>query len=415
MKEATASVFASLADSQKLRLQAAQKIHDETQQELFVHHLLREAIAPKSVSLLPETTAWAMDLYKGLSLSDVQFVISGPRQSGKTSLLYELASVLFRKLQVSNESSQWLFFPVNFEIAGFHCRSPELLLRFFISVAFQSLEYSSLKLLPYLSALQKWFTLSSFGAALVPPQELTNTPLIKIGNLQTLSKSLSSSLSANKDNSLTDFVREIANFPHNFATALGLRGVIFVLDAFEYSNQEFDPSDTGFSASLHAVRFSDILSLALNQSPYLISLKDEAKFLQCFAGSSAALLTTEELIPTPKEPEIIVRNPSLTVRIEDCRGCPGFIIAYRKLLTKVRALTEKASYVSPYSSVSTTADQSRQKLVKQELVRFVGLLVDAGVDGYPRGVINDLNESLETTVRAGTAGQESPAATESFE
>jgi hypothetical protein len=188
-------------------------------------------------------------------------------------------------------------------------------------------------------------------------------------------------------------------FPHNFAVAVGLQGVVFVFDGFEFSDVEYEPSASAFPSSLHRVRLSDMLSIAMNQSPYLVSLKEEAKFLQCFAGTSPAMLTTDGLITNGQEPGITVRNPSITLKFADCQGCPGFVLAYRNLVQKVKAMEANAAYQSQYASVNTSPDISRQRLVKRELVHFIGLLAQAGVDGFPKSLINELNASNDTIVK----------------
>jgi hypothetical protein len=386
MKAATASVYASLTPSQKARLPGVQQFHDECQQSLFTHHLLREGIAPHTTPTLPDAVNFSMDLLRGLALADIQFVITGARQSGKSTLLHDLSTVVCRKLQVSSEASQWLFFPINFEIWTTHLTNPNRLLRLFLSTSFQALTYSSLNLLPYLDSLQRWFTLVAFGAALTPPQELTNCPFLRISELTTLAKSLNSQ------------PKTIAEFPNVFAQTLGLRGAIFIIDGFD----------------LATVELTDALSLALNESPYVIAVKSEQQFLRCFAGNSAAMITTDGIIKEVREPVIIVRNPALTVKVEDCGGCPGFVVAFRRLVERVKAYLENAAYASQYSSVNTAADLSRAKLVKQELVHFVTLLVEAGVEGYGREIINELMESNEMVVKLGPLPEEPKKAERKF-
>jgi hypothetical protein len=405
MRESTAAVYAGLTDSQKVRLETAnqgvQKIHDDTQHFLFIHHLLRQLIGPRSIELLPETTAWAMNLLKGLSLEDIRLVISGPRQSGKTTLLYELASVLARKLQVSDEASQWLLFPLNFEICSPQLNGHERLLRLFVSVAFQSLEYSCLKLLPYLDLFRKWFVLSAFGAAMPWPKELEGCPFLDAKVLAALTHSLSQALTANGDDSLSEFIGEVCAFPHKFAVAVGLKGALFVLDGFEYTRIEFEPAEDCFDNSLRPVCLSDVLSLALNESPYIVSLKNEREFLECFAASDAALLATEGIVHEAKEPVILVRNPPFQIRVEDCAGCPGYLVMFRALVKKIKAATDNAAYPSNYSDISTACDMSRQKVIRLELVHFATLLNGAGNEAFSQDLINDLSATTNLQFAVG--------------
>jgi hypothetical protein len=109
-----------------------------------------------------------------------------------------------------------------------------------------------------------------------------------------------------------------------------------------------------------------------------------------------------------------VRNPAINLRLADCQGCPGFVLAYRNLVEKVRAIGANAAYQSQYSTVNTSPDMSRMRLVKKELVHLLGLLVDAGVEGLSKAMINDLNASNEIVVKLGPEKQEEKAPERKF-
>lgn len=400
MKEATASVYASLDKAGKKRLGTLQQLHDDVQGELLVQHLLRQSIAPKVVTDLSDITSLLIDKLKLLSMQEVKFAIAGPKQSGKTTVLYALASLLARKLQVSDEASQYLFFPVNFEVEVLELQDCSRLLRLFVATMFQALEYSSLKVLPYLEALRRWFSLSVFGSFVQVPQDVVKSGMFDAEKLNELAKSINGALAQDSDHSLEEFVAKVCAMPGLFAEACGLKGVIFVLDSFEFCDITLCPQPEAFSRSLKTVNLAQCMCKVLAKSPYLVSMQNEQYFLSAFTCNDCEIIDMCGLIQDPVcDGYIATRQPTMRLKITDCMGAPGYIGAFKKLMARIHAMEENAAFKTTYSMTRTAADLSRKKLIQQELIRLAGCLLVAGNEGISKHLLNELAESEQFLIR----------------
>jgi hypothetical protein len=408
VRESAAAVFAALDPIQQRRLAAIQPVHDSCQQQLLEQHLLRLAICPQSSEVLDGAVGFAHGAFHHYAVSEIKFVIGGLKQSGKTTLLYLLASVLCRKLQLSDEASSVLFFPFNWELSSLEIEEPARLLRLFIQNAFDALEYSSLRLLPFLGPLRKWFWAIIFGASISAPQELAGCPDISVAAVQKLAKDLRDAQDRDGDDSLGEFVREVCAFPRRFAKAVGLHGVVFIFDGFESTNLLFRPHEGFFARSLRDVRLCDVLSAELEKAPYLVSMRDEVLFFESFLCTDAQYIGTEGLVQDGDGDEVWVRDPNpdedpaLRLAEADCLGHPGYVAAFRKIVSRVRAIEENAP-PSPWAVIRTAGDVSRYKTVKYELLNLVALLIDAGVKGLETGHLEKIRNAPGLALKVVTA------------
>lgn len=399
MKLATASVYASLDKQQRKKINVVQAIHDDVQDGLFMQHLFRQQMIPMIPVVDDNLRDLAVEVFRGIKIEEVKFVVGGPRQSGKSTMLYTLATVLLKKIRMSSELEKYLVFPVNFESVTLQISSPATLMRLFVNIAFDALEYCLLKVVPYLEALRKWFTLSVFGTLLVPPA-VNELDYLDMTALIGLIKSLNSALNENKEHSLEQFVERMCRFPRDFAQAFGMKDVLFVIDGFEYANLPYIPGTDLFPRSLKTVYLSDYLCLEMSKSPYLVSMQDEEEFMEAFSCDDAALLDTEGMITEPYADGFLVfREPSLKLKVTDCLGCPGYIARFQKLWNLVVASYDNAAYPSPWSFVRTMPDVSRQKVIKQEAIRLVTLLFTGGNENFSKELLNEMIESDNMTVR----------------
>jgi hypothetical protein len=421
MKESTASVFAALDRPQQLKIPQMLSVHDDCQQQMLSSHLLRLSICPHGAEVLPESTQFAQMALHHLATGDIKLVIGGPRQSGKTTLLYQLSSVLCRKLQLSNEVSTFLFFPFNFELVSFALGDCLQLLRLFIANAFEAVEYSSLKLLPYLEPLRKWFVVCVFGSSIAPPQEVATCGFFNVSDLTRLAHSLKLAIKDDGDHSLRQFIELLCAFPNAFARAVGLRGAIYIIDGFEFSQVVITPSETLFRRSLEEVCLSDVLSAELNKSIFIVSMKEEQKFFESFACADAAFIGTQGLIKVPdaQDDELIVHdplvpineNPGLRLRLSQCLGCPGFVAVFKRIAAKAKAIRDNAAIPSPWAIVRSSTDVSRSKIARFELLHLLQLLAEAEAPAVSAAVVGRVQESKSLTVKLFT-GEERVAQAE---
>jgi hypothetical protein len=413
LKESAAAVFAALDPNQQAALEGVRKQHDECQIQMLLTQMLKIDVAPSGADILPGTLDYARGVFQRIGISDVQFVIGGPRQSGKTTLLYLFASVLCRRLQVSAEASQYLLFPLNCELHTLDWTDPQRLLRLILRTTFEAVEYSSLKILPYLDEIRRWFMLSVFGSSIPIPDALESVPGINANALATLARETRARFQEDRDaksqekDSLELFVEAVFAFPGNFARAVGLKDVIFIIDAFEYTDTVIEPAPGKFSRSLRPVRINEVLSKQLAGSPFLVSMKNEQDFFESFAVPDASFISTEGLIPLEQDDEIQVRDvstlsadpPGLRIRASDCAGYPGYVARFTRLMDLIEAHREKAAIPSPFAPVRTAVDISRLKIIRHELLILAGLLIESGTGTIQEGAKKAIGEPQNITVK----------------
>jgi hypothetical protein len=391
LKESAASVYAALDASQQAALEPVLRIHNDCQSQMFLAHLLRVGIAPSTADYLPGTVGYAEDAFQRVPLSELQFVIGGPRQSGKTTLLYLMSSVLCRRLQVSDDFSQYLLFPLNCELSALDFTDPQRLLRLFLRTTFEAIEYSSLRVLPYLDELRKWFTVSVFGSSIPPPRELRGWKGVDVEGLAALARDTKGRLQEDRDaksqedDSLHLFLKAVAAFPGDFARAVGLKGAIFIIDAFDHSSVVIEPGPGVFPRSLRAVCLSDVLSAELLRCPFIVSMKSEQLFFECFGVADAVLIGTDSIVPIAQNDEIEVRDAGIRIRVSDCGGHPGFVARFYHIAELAEAHRYRAAIPSPYAAVRAVSDISRLKTIAYELSTLLGLLEETGAEGIDPG------------------------------
>lgn len=409
LRVATSSVFEQLGENQRIRLPnwySVQTIHDDTQFSLFQRSLINQKICPSSNEVLPELDSWVLDSLKNISLNELKLVLAGPRQSGKTTLLYSLATLLLRKLQVSDSANSYLLFPLNFEFQTLELNDHNQLLRLFIKIAFDSLEYSCLPLVPYLQQLRKWFIMTVYGSPIQFPTPITGIhsadstpeqiyPRVNAASIKSLAKSIGDAIKGTGRDGLEKFLQAVVELPYNLAKAVGLNGVIYILDSFEYSDYYYTPCENCFPESLKPISLSRFICNELNKKDvfYLVSFQEEEHFMECFSSNDAALIDTVGLLrDVTYSAEIIVRKPPLRIGFEDCLGCPGYINKFDKLCNLVRAMNINSSTTSQYAPMKTSSDMSRAKVVKQEMIRFCQLLHKGGSEIVTEDVLNSMFE-----------------------
>ena len=392
MRMSISSIYEQLSENQRQCLPESHQLkvlHDGTQYSLFLRHLVEQQICSTTNDPLIKTEldTWVIDMLKGISLSDIKFVLTGPRQCGKTTLLYSLSKLLMKKIQVSDQANTYLFFPFNFKLVTWE--SNFNILRLFISAIFDSLEYSCLALLPYIKQLRQWFTMTVFGSNIQLPKQVSSLPPppqsemkshVDVDRLTKLANSLNKCMKSTEKEGLDNFLKSICMLPNQIAQAVGLNGVIYFLDSFEFSSYNFTPNADFFPNSLRPVSFSKYLCQELDQPDilYIVSPQDEEQFLQCFTCNDGALIDLEGILKDFKIPtEIKVTLPQLHITIDHCNGYPGYIYKFYNLCNLISAMNQNTTSAL-YSVIKNSSAVSRHNTVKRELLRFCQLLLYSG-------------------------------------
>jgi hypothetical protein len=174
------SVYSALDLEQKAHLPnsaALQKLSGDTQQFFIQDLLLSQFIGPSTVirttSIGTATFAWAVDRLKNPRIPQCRFVVTGPDQSGRSTLLWILATVFFQKLQLASESTNYLIVPFNFLFHQAYLDDYERLYEVVISTTLTALRGTRLDTIPVADLLRHWFlsllTISTFPQLILPP------------------------------------------------------------------------------------------------------------------------------------------------------------------------------------------------------------------------------------------------------
>jgi hypothetical protein len=120
LRDAVLSLYSGLNDGHKSQLPIAstlQKLLTDTQIFCIEDELRSQMIGPSipvlNTPLGDETTQWVFDKITGLRAEDCRFVITGPRESGKSTHLSIFTSIFYQKVQLSNASRRYLVVPFN--------------------------------------------------------------------------------------------------------------------------------------------------------------------------------------------------------------------------------------------------------------------------------------------------------------
>ena len=401
LRDSTASVYASLGENQKRRLpnrEYLQALHDESQQSKFIIHLFERSICPSSRSSLvnDQVNRYAIDILKGLETNELKFVIGGPRQSGKTSFLYTFITQINKKLQLSEDASKFLFFPINFEFISHELNHPKNLFRIFVNTAIEGAHYSDYRLIPYIQPLKQYFHTVINSNVPQFPANLKNAQFIDIEEIKRIGQKFVAALHANDVKSLTEFISELVKFPNEIALALGFDGPFYVFDSFEYCDRLIHPNQYCFPASTKPISLAEPLSAQLNGAHYVVSYQEEQRFMECFACNDAALIDIQGAVRNINElnlPNISIFQPKLHFTPQDCHGCPGYLVHYSKLVESIRRHGYNATRQCPYAPIQSVGDNSRMYWIKQDLKRLCKDLLNFSNPQITAKLLNTLDDT----------------------
>lgn len=403
-RDASSSMYASLTTGQRKQLtgpEELEKLHNDTQEYYLMNQLLKCSICPTtSMTVVTDLlNTYCMDLFKGMELDDMKFAVAGPRQSGKSSLVYTMTTRLMRKLQLCDEYSQYLFMTLNFEQETLYLTDVMKLLLLFVNRTFECAYFSNLVLVPAIRPLQQWFISQIMGTNPQLPTVCDQVNVIDTNKIFDIIHKIKQTLKSDETNGLETFIQLVCDIPELLGSALGFKKVIFIIDSFEYSYVQIFPSENYFSYSKGYVTLADALCNALNKNLYITSMQNEELFMECFTCPDAMLLDTDKLLESYQNSSVIdIHNPSLRLTIKDCSGCPGYIVQFLKLVERIDKANNNVAIKTKHSLLQTHADISRLKIIRLELVRFCHLIESAGHTKITKDLLNQLNNEDEELI-----------------
>ena len=405
LRDSLLALYASLTPEHKAQLNcntALQKLMLDTKQYIVEDSLLSQFIGPTSVisndELGKQTTNWMMDKLKGLKPEECRFVINGPSQSGKSTLLSIAASLFYQKLQLSNETANYLIIPINWLLHQIFLDDIQKIYQLMISTTLTALRGEHMELIPIMGFLQQWFlslvTIPAFPP--LPPSVVHFEPFPKdvvIGIGRRIHDTW------NNKQKLGEFLFETMNFPVSMAHAFGFKNPVFVFDHFDSCGYVIEPTDR-FAESEEPVNISELLCRVIDSCPFFVASQDDSEFSALFKIGEYRQLSTERMISEKGEHEILITNPNITLSMDMCRGCPAYCAMYKNLCDMIKDANERAAVKSQFSRLRSVVDITRNEMVKQELLRVCLLFAAADTENmFDEEKMNKLSSMPELSVK----------------
>lgn len=397
MRDSSASMFASLTTGQRSKLTNAEELevlHNDTQQYYLINALTKCSICPgESLSDVNDLiNQYCINLYKGMDPEDIKFVVVGPHQSGKSSLVYLMTTILNRKFQVCDEFNQNLFFTINFEQETLYMNECTKLLHLFVNRTFECAYFSNMALVPCIAPLQQWFISQITGTNPLYPSVCDLIPCIDSKMIFDIVKLIKNAQKSNEVDALAKFVQLACDVPALIGEALGFKKVVYVIDSFEYSNVKMY-QQSGQFLSKGNVFLASHLCNSLDLNYYIVSMENEQLFMECFTCNDALLIDADKIAESYGCPaRIEIPNLSFCLTIKDCSGCPGYIIQFLKLVNLIQQYTDNSAVKSRLSLVQATPDHSRLKIIRLQLSRLCLLIENAGHSRITKELLNKIND-----------------------
>ena len=405
LRDSMLALFATLSEGHKSLLPCTPsltKLTSDTQMFSVEDSMLSQFIGPSSVisgtPLGNQATQWMMDKLKGKRIEECRFVVTGPPQSGKSTLLSIAVQLFYQKLQLTNESLNYLVVPVNWQLHQIYIDDYQKLYSLMLSVSLNAVKASRMKYIPIMSALHHWFislvTVPAFSP--IPPAILHFTGF-PVDAVVAIGKDIHKAW--NNRDGLKPFMTEVVQFPSKIAQAFEFKSAVLVFDNFDASGFVIEPNDH-FPESITSVNLSDLLSEACSACPFFVSSQDDGEFFRLFHVEKYTQLSTERMITQKSDHQLVVLQSTIAVTMEMCRGCPGYCALFERVCKLATEAMERAAVKSQFSRLKSVVDLSRNEILKQEFVKLCLLLAAADTDNnFDEEKMNELMSLPDFSVR----------------
>ena len=405
LRDSMLALFDSLTPEHKSQLPCAAsltKLLADTQQFSVEDAMMSQFIGPSSfISETPlgqQTTQWMIKKLKGMKAEDCRFVVTGPSQSGKSTLLSIAVSLFYQKLQLTDEATNYLIVPINWFLHQIYIEDFQKLYGLMVSTVLNAIRASHMRFVPIMGALHQWFISLVHIPAFppIPPSVLHFTPF-PVNVVVEIGKNIHDAW--NRKDGLKRFMNEIVNFPSKMASAFNFKSAVLVFDHFDASGFIIEPGDR-FPESRESVNLGGLLSDACSEGPFFVASQDDGEFFKLFNVDKYTHISTERLITDKGEKELVVTQSQITVNMDMCRGCPAYCAMFIRVCKLASEAMERAAVKSQFSRLKSVVDISRNEMLKQEFIRLCLLLAAADTDNnFNEEKLNELLSLPDFTVK----------------
>ena len=350
-----------------------------TQTHLFIEQLVAQGIcAPFSESPVDkQLQEWALKLLDEITVEKVQFSLGGPRYSGKTMALGCLAELFYRKLLASDESDDWLMFPLNLALYTLYMDDPVQFYGVIINNLFASLRFARFELLPFFLGLREWFlSAPTIGAMTKLPQALWDLHRVDANALAALGKECHSVF--HKVTEVDAFFNFVFNLPNRFAEVMKMKGAVYVIDHCDNASPDV----------------AKAICLAVKKVPFILAGQNDKEFVKAFRIKGAYQVFTEGALDGFAFNKFIsIPDRGMKITVDAMMGCPGFIASFIGLCELLERNAEKVVIGNREAVITSKVDKSRKVQADQELGKLCLSLANAGSQTVTYDLVNGISEN----------------------
>lgn len=375
LRDSLLCLFSSLNDEQKASLNCSDSLETllESYQIYFMQHqLLANFIGPSKYignsDVGQIAQEWAMEKLREIKIEFCKFVITGPTQSGKSTLLYFASMLFYQKLQIAKQAQNYLIFPINWRLHLDIIDNLPKLYQFYLQSTLIAIKGVKLEILPILPELQKWFENLIIMKSFVNfPPNVVKLDRINLEVLRQYGKRVQDSFLSK--NGPEEFASLITTMPNVFAEALGLQGAIYIMDHFDCCAYQVEKD--GKECDL-----SHFVCQSIEKSPFFLATKNDYDFYNIFEIQKYKQWSTTGIINTNSYSHaIVISEPTIEITLDMCQGCPGYCNTFLRLIEMINESKNKMGIkrpnLVPYQSVT---DICRRTYIKNEIIRFSVLI-----------------------------------------
>jgi hypothetical protein len=344
------------------------------------HALLSRFIGPTqtmaNTDLGKETLNWVADQIHELRPQDWRIAITGPPQSGKSTIL-ELTTLLFlEKLLLSEDCGDYLIVAFNWNVQEFEQDTLFGIYQVFIETTLGALRLARPSLVPVIDILQEWFLRLLSHRGFPPlPGLVVRFEGFPHDAVLSIARDLHSAWFGSGN--LEHFVFAVTRLPRMLAGIFNFESVVYVYDHFDAAVVMLT-GDGRFPDS-QPVLFSHYLCEAAADGPFLVASKSDQEFVRGFEITNLIAWTTERIIGDTVEQNLCVCDPPFVLKYEHCRGCPGYCAIYLELCS-LAVTAEERKIPRHKSKYEPVVDRSRQSVLVDQFLRLC-LLIEGSSSG----------------------------------
>jgi hypothetical protein len=375
---------------------ALQELGEKVQQFAVQDSLLSQFIGPFSsvvgTRLGEETQDFALKTLQGVRADHCRFAIFGPEQSGKSTLLFLLVTLFFRKLQLAGEAFSYLIVPFNWQFHQMYLGCPEKLYELVVIATLTALRAVRFDVIPCLPLLQEWFlsllSIPTLPPLLLPPSKRPEPTWLRAvkdigrtlhrywtGRDSSWTEAPVVRLKGREDDSLRKFVTATITFPLRLANAFDFRSAVLVFDHLDLADFVLHPGDR-FAGG--PVDVFPIVWEAMSEVPFFAASRSDGALFRLFKesdGTDFTHISTEHIIQNLDGKEVVAPEAELSVSPAMCRGCPGYCALLQTICELAEQARERLAIRSQAAPLKAVVDIARNDRLKEEFLRLARLLL----------------------------------------